>query len=313
MTSHSPSNRPPDLDSRFERVRLALEGLSLGDAYGEQFFREPTRLHLLDDSPYLPPGEWNYTDDTEMALGIAEVLSTHGTVEQDHLARTFARRFLLAPSRGYGPGAIRLLTSVAHGGIWQLEAKALFGGMGSFGNGSAMRVAPVGAYFAEDGYSVVARQALLSSEVTHRHPEGIAGGIAIAVAAAFAWQNRGKPVSLELVSELFDTILSHTPPGEVRDGIERASELGPELPARTAAIYLGNGIRVSCQDTVPFCLWVAARHLDDYRSAIWNAITACGDIDTMAAIVGGVVALSVGKAGLPAEWLARREELKFET
>jgi ADP-ribosylglycohydrolase len=58
---------------------------------------------------------------------------------------------------------------------------------------------------------------------------------------------------------------------------------------------------------------VAARHLDDYRSAIWNAITACGDIDTMAAIVGGVVALSVGKAGLPAEWLARREELKFET
>jgi ADP-ribosylglycohydrolase len=75
---------------------------------------------------------------------------------------------------------------------------------------------------------------------------------------------------------------------------------------------LGNGSQVSCQDTAPFCLWVAARHVDDYPAAIRNTIRAGGDIDTNAAIVGGIVALAVGQAGLPPAWLGRREELKYD-
>ena len=59
----------------------------------------------------------------------------------------------------------------------------LFGGEGSFGNGAAMRVAPLGAYFADELDAVV-EQASFSAEVTHSHPEGIAGAIAVAVAAA---------------------------------------------------------------------------------------------------------------------------------
>ena len=72
---------------------------------------------------------------------------------------------------------------------------------------------------------------------------------------------------------------------------------------------LGNGSRISCQDTVPFCLWVAARYLDDYQSALVQAIRAGGDIDTNAAIVGGIVALAVQADGIPPDWLADREEL----
>jgi ADP-ribosylglycohydrolase len=75
------------------------------------------------------------------------------------------------------------------------------------------------------------------------------------------------------------------------------------------ARQLDNGSRISCQDTVPFCLWVAARHLDDYQSAIVQAIRAGGDIDTTAAIVGGIVALAVQADGIPPDWLAAREEL----
>ena len=72
---------------------------------------------------------------------------------------------------------------------------------------------------------------------------------------------------------------------------------------------LGNGSRIICQDTVPFCVWVAARHMDDYESAIVNTIRAGGDIDTNAAIVGGIVSLATGAAGIPDDWLADREEL----
>lgn len=310
--SHTNTTLPADHTTRMARVRLALDGLSVGDAYGEQFFREPTRLHLLDDLPYVPPGEWYYTDDTEMALGIAEVLDRHGRINQEDLARTFARRFRLNPSRGYGPGAIRLLNGLAIGGEWRLESRALFSGMGSFGNGSAMRVAPVGAYFAEDGFATVAEQARLSAEVTHRHPEGIAGGIAIALAAAYAWRNRGNRADEAARRGLFTAVLEYTPTGEVRDAVERAAIIEPGLSPQGVSSLLGNGTRVSCQDTVPYCLWVIARHLNDYPAAVWNAIRVGGDIDTTAAIVGGVVALAVGREGVPHDWLASREELTLD-
>ncbi|WP_281199703.1 ADP-ribosylglycohydrolase family protein [Lentzea jiangxiensis] len=73
--------------------------------------------------------------------------------------------------------------------------------------------------------------------------------------------------------------------------------------AEEAAHVLGNGSRVTAQDTVPFALWVASRHLDDYRAAITTCVEAGGDIDTTAAIVGGVV------TGPPEEWRQAREPL----
>ncbi|OWK36335.1 N-formylglutamate deformylase [Fimbriiglobus ruber] len=291
------------------RVRLALDGLSVGDAYGGQFFLPANNQFTADDEWHIPPGPWVTTDDTEMALGIAEVLNEYGTVRQDDLAQAFARRFRAEPYRGYGPGAFRLLSAVAGGGDWRLESKALFGGMGSFGNGSAMRVAPVGAYFVDDGFDVVVEQARLSAEVTHRHPEGIAGGIATAVATAYAWQNRATTSEPATRAGLFATVLAHTPPGEMRDAIEHASIVDLTLSTQSAASLLGNGRRVTCQDTVPFCLWVSAKYLNDYAAAIWETIRVGGDIDTNAAIVGGIVILATGPDGIPEDWRARREEL----
>jgi ADP-ribosylglycohydrolase len=262
----------------------------------------------LEDPRATARGPWPYTDDTAMALGIFEVLDRHGTIEQDDLARRFASRWQAAPWRGYGAGARRLLSQIVGGIDWRYAAGSLFGG-GSFGNGSAMRIAPLTAYFAEDGYRTVARQAELSAAVTHAHPEGIAGGIAAAVAGAYAWVNRDRRGDEAVKRGLFDTVLEHTPAGAVRKGIEHAAAITPDLSIEAASRLLGNGIRISCQDTVPFCLWVAARHLDDYLAAVVNTIRGGGDIDTNAAIVGGVVALAVGAEGIPRDWLADREEL----
>ncbi len=72
---------------------------------------------------------------------------------------------------------------------------------------------------------------------------------------------------------------------------------------------LGNGTHVTAQDTVPFTLWCAAHHLSDYTEAVWVAISALGDRDTTAAIVGGIVASYVGAAGIPTDWRAAREPL----
>jgi len=62
-------------------------------------------------------------------------------------------------------------------------------------------------------------------------------------------------------------------------------------------------------DTVPYALWAAARNLDDYERAIWTTASTGGDVDTTCAIVGGIVAAHLGKAGLPAPWLSACEPL----
>jgi ADP-ribosylglycohydrolase len=293
-------------DGRLARAACALEGLSVGDAFGERFFVHPAVVRALLTQRALPAAPWLFTDDTQMALSIVETLAAHGEIDQDHLAESFAQRY--EPSRGYGPAMHRLLRLIGDGGVsWREAAPAQFGGDGSFGNGSAMRVAPVGAYFADDLTAVVA-QAARSAEVTHTHPEALAGAMAVAVAAALAWQARRAGVRPS-AGEFLDQIAPWVPESVVRILILRARDLHPSIAVEHAAAMLGNGDGISCQDTVPFCLWAAARHLDDYEAALWTTVSALGDRDTTCAIVGGIVVMYTGVDGIPPAWRAAREPL----
>ena len=309
----SHSSLPRDHEIRMERVRLSLDGLSVGDAFGERFFWDfdrPTflidqeRAAALTGDRVVPPAPWPYTDDTAMALGIAEVLNRHGRADRDELARRFADRYW-KESRGYGATAIEILEAIHDGTPWQEAAGDAFEGDGSMGNGAAMRVAPLGAYFADDLATVVS-EARASADVTHAHPEGQAGAIAVAVAATTAWRLRER-TDASSAHELLRVVLDHTPPGPTREGIIRASELPLDAPVERAVARLGNGSRVTAPDTVPFCLWCAARHLDNYVEAMWTTVSGLGDRDTTCAIVGGIVVLATGKQDIPVEWLSARE------
>ncbi len=291
-----------------ERVRLALDGLSVGDAFGQRYFTLAAQGLIQQRALAVPP--WLYTDDTEMALGIAEVLGRRGYVDQDELAAVFARRFVEAPHRGYGGTAIGILLRISEGYSWREVSRAVFGGQGSCGNGGAMRAAPVGAYFADDLARVVS-EAQASAEVTHAHPEGQSGAVAIAIAAAWAACTR-EASSASSFSNLFEVVLAYTPAGETRHGIEHARLLDRALSVETAVSLLGNGSRIIAQDTVPFCIWCIARHLGNYEEAMWETVSGLGDRDTTCAIVGGVVALAGGRERIPIDWLAAREPLSYE-
>ena len=93
--------------------------------------------------------------------------------------------------------------------------------------------------------------------------------------------------------------LDHTPEGETRAGLERACRWGLDLPVEEAVRMLGNGSRITAPDTVPFALWCAARHIDDYAEALWTTVSAGGDNDTNCAIVGGIVVLATGLESIP--------------
>ncbi len=247
--------------------------------------------------------EWRWTDDTEMALSIVRILIKHGSIDQDALARSFGGEF--DSGRGYGSGMLfDLLPKLRAGGDWRKGAAELFGGRGSFGNGAAMRVAPLGAYFADDLREVV-RQAHLSAVVTHAHPEGIAGGIAVAVAAALV----ASGVQFSNSREFIEAVLGFVPASEVQAGLRTAVELPANTNADQAAQALGNGSCVTAQDTVPFCVWAAGRHLDDYEEALWQTVSVLGDMDTNCAIVGGILAARLGGDVIPSEWLRSRESL----
>jgi ADP-ribosylglycohydrolase len=287
-------------EERQARARASLEGLALGDAFGEQFFNPANHHHL--EARTLPPGPWRWTDDTEMACSVYAELVEHGEIRPDSLITRFAQHH--DPARGYSAATSALLEAVRAGGSWRELASAPVGGRGSWGNGAAMRVAPLGAWFADD-LEEAAHQAALSAEVTHTHPEGLAGAIAVAVAAAIAASADEPPAP----ADFLDAVLDHVPAGLVHRGIRTARELPDDTPPEHTAATLGNGSRISAPDTVPFCLWVAAHHLDDDEEALWTTVAADGDLDTTSAILGGIAASRDTGAAVPASWHLSREPL----
>jgi ADP-ribosylglycohydrolase len=293
------------LEQRAALARIALEGLSVGDAFGERFFAHPSSVQMLVSSHALPAEPWEFTDDTQMALSIVAILKRHGAIDQTHLARSFGRHY--EPMRGYGPAMMQWMPAVRGGVHWKTASRRLFGGQGSFGNGAAMRVAPIGAYFYDD-CDAVKLHAARSAEVTHAHAEAAAGAIAVAVAAALSTQSRLDGTRSD-PSQFLTQVLEHTPASEVRVGIERALELPVETNVHLAVEALGNGSRVSAQDTVPFSLWCAVHHLADYEEALWLTVSGLGDRDTTCAIVGGIVACHTGVEGIPVAWRQAREPL----
>lgn len=281
----------------------SLNGLSVGDAFGERFFGPVDVVRKATARRVLPAGPWRYTDDTVMALSVVTVLERYGRLDQDALAAEFSRRYLKDPARGYGGGAHEILGAIARGESWRSAGGRAFGGTGSMGNGGAMRAGPLGAFLAEDIQAAV-EQADKSAAITHAHPEGRAG--AIAVAAAAAWATSRTENGRE---DLFDFVLAHVPEGAVANRISQAQEMRC-TSATEAASVLGCGERVLAEDTVPFCLWVAAEHFLDFEEALWITVSCMGDRDTTCAIVGSIVALSVGREGIPRKWIDTREPLE---
>ncbi|MFF8027725.1 ADP-ribosylglycohydrolase family protein [Streptomyces sp. NPDC007896] len=284
---------------RLDRALASLRGLAVGDALGSRFF-VPVNYPLLKRRE-LPSGPWQWTDDTEMASSVVAVLARHRRIDQDALAGSFAEHHDV--DRGYGPAVNRLLRQIQEGGDWRELASALFKGQGSWGNGAAMRIAPLGAWYADDPEQAV-HQAEISAYTTHQHREAVVGAMAVAAAAALAADAASPPTA----EALLDGVVALVPRSAVGAGLRRARDMLDYGDTATVAAVLGCGRRTTAHDTVPFALWSAARALGDYEEGFWSTAQVGGDMDTTCAIVGGVIA--AGKAGAPpGEWVERTESL----
>ncbi|CAM5270502.1 ADP-ribosylglycohydrolase family protein [Streptomyces avidinii] len=287
----------------------SLSGLAFGDAFGDRWFGILRREGPAALEARIPPPEplWRWSDDTAQALVLVrELAEGGGAVDQDRLALRLAEAYAEDAHRGYGASMHDVLRRIGAGEPWREVVAGQFGGQGSWGNGAAMRVAPLGAWHAAD-LDAVAEQAAGQSAVSHHHPEAVSGAVAVALAAALATRSRGGPAPAR--PAFLRAVAERLPVGDVRSGVRIAARMPEHTSVRHAAEVLGSGYRMSGPDTVPYALWCAAGHLDDLHEGLWSTVGGRGDIDTTCAIAGGVIAARTGVAALPPAWHTAREPL----
>lgn len=287
------------IEDRVKYAKRALDGIALGDCFGQTFFvKDEVAYQRIRERKILEEA-WYFTDDTVMGIGIYRILEKYGEINQDKLAEIFARNYLLDWHRGYGGTAHSILREIGEGADWREVAPKVFNGMGSMGNGAAMRAAPIGAYFADD-LDKVMYEARKSAEVTHSHIEGIVGALAIAAAAALIWNKKAGEYFKDGKDFLYD-IAQMLPESDTKYKVLSAVSIKRESKIEFVVSVLGNGVKLTAQDTVPFCLWCVSYYYESLEEALWKAVSALGDRDTICAIVGGIVSLYENK--VPRKWL----------
>lgn len=279
VTNHS-------LKDRFEGCLL---GLAVGDALGGRFEAQSaegirTRFPSAERLIAYPQDEIWYTDDTQMAIGVAEALIDRGEIVEESLCRAFVANYV--PSRGYGRGARAVLEAMEDGEDYRAVAERHFPG-GSFGNGAAMRVAPVGLLFRDD-HGRLWEQAKLSALPTHRHQLGIEGAQLLALAVAL-----GSGMERFDRTAFFDRLLAACESAEYRAKLEEASRV--RQPDDLAG--LGNGIEAL--QSVPTAIASFALTPESFEDAISNVIFLGGDTDTLAAMAGALSGAYLGVGRLP--------------
>jgi poly(ADP-ribose) glycohydrolase ARH3 len=272
-----------------DRFLGCLLGLAVGDALGGKFEAQSAgavraRFPNIEALIAFPREEIWYTDDTQMAIGVAETLIARGEIIEEELCKAFVANYV--PSRGYGRGARAVLGAMEDGRDYRQVAEQYFPG-GSFGNGAAMRVAPVGLLFRDDR-TRLRDQARLSALPTHRHPLGIEGAqlLALAVACASQMEHFDR-------TGFFAELRSACESDSYRAKIEKAAKI--ESPDEL--IQLGNGIEAL--ESVPTAIASFALTPDSFESTISHVIFLGGDTDTLAAMAGAISGAYLGIPRLP--------------
>ena len=283
--------------TRIELAKKSLAGIAIGDAFGDSFFRERELVELALTNKTIPETQWRYTDDTIMAIPILQSLEKFEEVNQDFIAEKFAENYSKDRHRGYGPSMHKKLLEYKDNKDWLSISKSSFNGTGSMGNGSAMRVALIGAYFYDD-LKKVSEQAKLSSEITHYHPEAIAGAISVAIATALCTKN--KEIDKD---EWLNEIIAYTPESDLKYKIKKIKTLPKSYDIRTIVSALGNGTKMLAQDTVPISLWSVYHNMNNFEESLWKTVSALGDRDTTCAIVGGISIMNSKEEFIPDNWI----------
>ncbi|MFZ2071197.1 MAG: ADP-ribosylglycohydrolase family protein [Halobacteriota archaeon] len=281
-----------DLESKFTG---ALIGSAVGDALGA-----PVEGYSSERVSSMYEGEWElksgrYTDDTEMMIGVAESLIENRGFNGMDMALKFITNYDMR--RGYGPGSKEVLRRISAGESWTEASKKLFGGAGSYGNGAAMRIAPVGLFY-HDNAAVLREIAYKSSQITHSHLLGKEGAAIQAYSVALAVQG----VKEGMLSRLKEFVSVAAYKGKLLK-LEQLLDMDPTKEA----IIRELGHDVTAFNSVFSAIYSFSR-FDNFKDAVIYAVSLGGDTDTIGAMTGAICGAFYGEGGIPSAWVEKLEE-----
>ena len=278
-----------------------MVGSGLGDAIGELAFRyreKQTLRALVDRIEKLV-----YTDDTAMAIGLAESILQKKGIDQQHLGDIFSRNFYREPWRGYASGPPTIFSIVSHTGVSYVEAaRSLFGGVGSLGNGAAMRIVPVGLFFhnSENLYEMAGD----SAEVTHAHPVGKDG--AAVQAWAIAQAVKIDPETEFPLEKFIKGLIAFARTPEIREKMKLVQTLiNEDAFPKSAADRLGRSVAVD--ESMPFALYSFLRYQKSFEDCLFCSILNGGDRDTLGAMACAISGAYLGIEAIPRSWRNKLE------
>lgn len=287
------------------KFKGGIIGSAIGDAIGELAFLYKDRKGLMDAIE--SADRLVYTDDTAMCLGLMESLIKRGEVEPEHLGDTFMKNYQMEPWRGYAMGPPTVFELHRRYNISYPEsASMLFNGKGSFGNGSAMRVTPVGLFYAfsDDLYN----KARLSSIVTHTHPVGIDGACIQAKAISLAFKlDPNKDLSrISFIEELIE--FSRTE--EIKEKLFLIKKMiNNNEPPRKAISEIGRSVAV--HESMPFSIYCFLLHPESFIETLMCSVLHGGDRDTLGAMACAISGTYLGIESIPDKWIQKLENLSM--
>jgi poly(ADP-ribose) glycohydrolase ARH3 len=269
-----------------------MAGIAVGDALG----RPVEGLRAVPDSYIDEIIERHsvllYSDDTVMSISLAESLLDCDGFDGADMASRFADGWAEQPSRGYGSNIVMLFAAVRSGSNWEAAAQAQFDSGGSYGNGGAMRVAPV-ALWAYPDLEETIRLAAATARVTHTHPVGVEGACIQAVATHHALQDDFDQTRLLAdVDQLIETDRFRVKLDALYSCLEREDD-------ERVRLHLGNW--VAADKSVLTALYAFLLG-DGFEDTIRRAIRIGGDTDTIGAMAGALAGARYGVDSIPDPW-----------
>jgi poly(ADP-ribose) glycohydrolase ARH3 len=290
----------PETDPYEDRCIGCLLGTACGDILGAGVEGQPAnairdRHGEVRDFLDTFRGFGCYTDDTEMTLALATSLVERGVAAPDDISLKYADFY--EPRRGYGAAARSVMESLLNGMDYRKTGRIQFPN-GSFGNGGAMRIAPVGLAYRHASDEVLHQAVEAALLCTHVHPEAIDGAFIQAKAVA----TLATADSSELDRRrLVETLLGQSQTFVVQRKLELLLEQLDHDVSDDDVIYtVGNGVRTS--EAVAASLWAFLRYGDKPEECLIRAVSFGGDTDTIGAMVGAQLGGLYGSAWIPSRW-----------
>ena len=277
------------MDRILSKFAGCLIGTAVGDSLGARREGSPEFVEVADLAP-------RYTENTAMTMAVADSLAECRDFHYWHMAERLLKKYEQEPWRRYGHTITRVFRLMRNGKLgFGMIDRDLYAD-GSYGNGAAMRVAPVGLMYHDDP-RMLRDVAYHCAGITHSHALGLEGAALQACAVALAALADPGKIS---ITDFLGTLRMFAKPGPFQEKLKTIIGFIEDGASREDVVArLGTGN--SCLESVPTAIYAFLSHRD-FKSAVIYAVSLGGDADSIGAMTGALAGACYGIEGIPSQW-----------